>query len=174
MTGEDKKTFSLDLSLEGRGSFSASGPDELVFRALAQFREEIASRPVRQSRGEERARKGSEQAVETPPSPNTRQQKVVDGLPPVGPYVRSKGALSNPEAIAVVAVWDKRKNRTSEFEVDALRRLFNGAGRKPAANFNRDVRLAAQKGWLEPSGDKYAVTVYGEEFVDGKSASKEK
>lgn len=164
---EEKKAFTLELALEGRGSFSASGPEDVVFRALKEFREEIARGPAA-STGERRREDPNRPATE---GSGTRSQQgstqVVDGLPPLGPFLRAKAPANYAEAVAVMAVWDKRKNRAAEVTIESMKKLWSASGRRAASNLARDIQTAAQQGWLEKADrGKYTVPAFGENFVD--------
>jgi hypothetical protein len=159
----DDRDLSIEFAVDGRGSFSATGSSESVFRALAEFREEIgkiAAEPPAQAT----VTRGSD-AIK--PVGNVRVSDTAADLLPLGPFVKAKGPKTNPQAVAVVASWDKRKNGTAEFTIESLTKLWNAAGLKPAGNFPRDIQGAAKQGWLETlAKGKYGVTGYGDNFVD--------
>lgn len=164
------RDVSVEMTFEGRGSFSASGPDDLVFRALAEFRDEIkaapAAPPPRAS-----ASPGKPSAAQAEPEPKATD----DSMPPLKPFYERKKPKNNAEAVAVFTVWAKKKNGTDTFTPAAINDLWRTTSRKtPGSNLNRDINNAAKEGWLDSAGKgQYKVTGYGEEFVDRLPERKE-
>jgi hypothetical protein len=156
------REFSVEMSIEGRGSFSASGPDDLVFRALKEFQTAIASVPS-----------ANPEAPERRPEPITKETEeptptaAGDGLP-LGPFYAKKKPRNNQEAIAVFTVWSKRSKNIDTFTAADINDLWRTTPRKLAGkNLGRDIGRAVTAGWLERAGKtQFKVTGFGETFVD--------
>lgn len=152
------------MTIEGRGSFRASGPDDLVFKALKEFRSEIASAPAQPPKAEAPSALAQAGAAgpEVPPSITTEK------MPPLKPFYEQKKPKNNAEAVAVFTVWAKKKNGTDTFTPESINDLWRTTSRKtPGNNLNRDITNAAKEGWLDAAGKgQFKVTGFGEEFVD--------
>lgn len=164
------REVSIAITLEGRGSFSGSGPDDLVFKALDLFKTQVASTPP----------VATQKATATATPPDGAKDKEVGQRPaslqPIGPFLKSKAPRNNAQAVAVAAVWQKESDGTTKFTIDTLETLYKRSGRKPAGNFARDVGTAAKEGWLE-AGEKrgeYVLTSFGEDYVQGLPVEKGK
>jgi hypothetical protein len=169
---QDPSDVTISIALEGRGSFSGTGPSSVVLEALERFRADVSLAAPRAPQPPA----SPEQTVEG--KPEERAQKATntfDASLPLSPFLKAKAPKSNPQAVAVIAVWDKRTNKTTEFTSDSIGALWRSSGRKAPGNLNRDIIEAARAGWLHrTSQGKYTTTLFGEEFVDGLAAAKTK
>jgi hypothetical protein len=161
--------LSITFALEGRGSFSATGRAAIVLDALDRFRADVAvnSAPT----GQRTVRHADPDPIDSAVEPQKPAPETEDLLP-LAPFVKAKAPKTNPEAVAVMAVWAKKKNNTTEFTAASLGELWRLSGRKASGNLNRDVIEAARSGWLHRTGQgKYTTTTFGELFVDGLPAT---
>jgi hypothetical protein len=174
---EPSAPFRLEVTLQGRGSFSASGNGELVLRAFDQFREEVKAS----------ATSSSDVSADTTAAPDdTVADTVSNGATttpagasrtapgvPLPVYVREKAPKNNAEAVAVIAVHSKQYRGTEEFTNKSMGDLWRGSGRKAAGNLARDIDTAVKSGWLHRQGrGAFVTTEYGEQFVAGLPAKK--
>lgn len=161
------RDVSIEITLEGRGSFSGSGPDDLVFKALSAFRDEVAGTATSRSAAPQVQRTADTRNTEVrkDPVPSTSKSKDIG---PLAPYMKLKAPKTNPEAVAVMTVWDHLKVGTSEWSVDSIAALWRNSSRPKAGNLSRDIDLAVKAGWLDrPERGKYEWNQFGQDYVEG-------
>lgn len=158
------RDVSIEITLEGRGSFSASGPDDLVFKALGEFREEVgtAAESAPTPPRHERPAGGDGETKK-----ETRADTGKTNVGPLAPFMKGKAPKTNAEAVAIMTVWDHLTNATTEWSVDSIAALWRNASRPKAGNLGRDIDTAVKSGWLDrPSKGKYVWNQFGQDFVE--------
>ena len=171
--------FRLDVTLQNRGSFSASGNGDLVLRAFDQFREEVKVPAA--SLSETPSDTVTLDAKTETAAPNGSAPAAIAGTPakpgvpslPLPVFLRDKAPKNNAEAVAVIAVHAKQYRGTEEFTIKSIGELWRGSGRKAAGNLGRDIDTAVKSGWLHRQGrGEFVMTEFGEQFVAGLPAKK--
>lgn len=172
----DSSRFRLDVSF-GEASFSAEGEASLVLEAFATFREDLSSRvgartPIRVKATPPPADEGSlgpDDAAEGP-DPGSAFAKGT----PLSAFLKEKEPEGNDEVAAAMAVWANANQGTTEFTASVMEDLWSRSGRKKPRNISRDLKKAAQEGWLDQaSRGKYTLPSYGINFVRGLPDPKE-
>lgn len=162
----------LDVTLGG-ATFAAEGPGETVLEAFAAFREHT----VRQARQARNPAVAAESPVSyeysTSPAAETDAAAPDDQRPPDGHellpvFLKERSIKTNAEVAAAIATWAKRHGDVEELTPDDAERLWRQSGRKVPSNIPRDMSAPATEGLTRVGTGRYAVTTYGERYIDDK------
>jgi len=155
----DSKDLDLSVGI-GDATFTASGPADLVMKALADFRELVASTPTkRQARDKEGLSKEKVTPGDGTDLPDTDK--------PLATFVKRKWENQAAKATAIVLWAREREGKQSlkPSEIEAYWRKTSGSAVKNPSQVCTD---AVKKGWLHNEGNgTYSVTQPGIDAVNG-------
>jgi hypothetical protein len=146
----------LEVSVRfGDATFTASGPADLVMRALGDFREMVAATPPKP----ERRAKGDELKVDS----DSAEVPSIDK--PLATFVRRNWSNQAAKATAIV-LWARERDEKAALkpsEVESYWRKTSGSAVKNPSQVCAD---AVKKGWLHNEGNgTYSVTQPGVDAV---------
>jgi len=83
-------------------------------------------------------------------------------------FLKERSIKTNAEVAAAIATWAKRHGDVEELTPDDAERLWRQSGRKVPSNIPRDMSAPATEGLTRVGTGRYAVTTYGERYIDDK------
>lgn len=175
MSGAPTEDISVEFGLRG-SSFAARGPAEQVFHALDRFERLIAASAARTSNDDGNDADADEDSQDTGvdgtggassngAGSNAEKSGATSGDKlPLKVFLRQrKLPRGNPGIALGIAVWATRFEAATDLTVEQFRTYWGKAGEKWPANPVRDLRRAAQEGWLdEPAERVFRLADFGE------------
>lgn len=150
MPEDSSSNLSLSITF-GSASFEATGPAQLVMKALEEFKALASAAPAAPATP---AATGETSAATGP-------QSSAASRVPLPQFLSSKAISGNAKIATAIVAWAADHENKSSLTSAEIKGYWKDTTVKVPGNLARDIDSAKKQGWLTVEGRGYAVTGFG-------------